>query len=102
MSKEPDAIKIIQTRRMILGNLNRLYDSPLQVRTLRNVMIGFDEHYDLSLLKKDLMYLKQKGYIEFVDEKIGGFASFIDKYVGLTAKGKEIAEQTANDPALEI
>jgi hypothetical protein len=100
--KEVEPIKIKQMRIFILGNLNRVYPTPLQVRTLFRVLTGFDELYDKSLLAKDLTYLKQKDYIECVDEQIGGAPNFEDKFVGLTAEGKEIADRTQTDPALEI
>jgi len=65
-------------------------------------MCGFDEHYDLSLLQKDVTYLKQKGYIMYVDDRLGGADKFEDKCIGLTAEGKEIADRTQTDNALEI
>lgn len=102
MSAESDAIKLKQVRILILNNLNRLYPTPLQIRTLFRVMCGFDENYDLSLLQKDVIYLRQKGYIYFIDEKLGGAESFDKKCVSLTAKGKEIADRTQTDDALEI
>jgi len=102
MGNEPEAAKIKQMRLFILSCLNRLYPTPLQIRSLYRVMCGFDENYDLSLLQKDVTYLKQKGYIEYVDEKIGGADSFQQKCVGLTAAGKEIADRTQTDNALEI
>lgn len=100
--REVEPTKIKQMRILILTNLNRMYPTPLQVQTLFKVLVGFDENYDKSLLAKDLAYLKQKDYIEYIDEQIGGAASFEFKFVGLTAEGKEIAERTQFDPALEI
>jgi hypothetical protein len=102
MAKDPEAVKIKVMRRFILTNLNRVYPTPLRVGALYNVVIAFDEHYDLELLKKDLTYLKQKEYVRFVDEAIGGAGRFDDKYISLTAEGKEIADRTQTDPALEI
>jgi len=102
MNKGPEAVKIMQMRLLILSNLNRLYPTPLQVRTLYRVLCGFDENYSLSLLQKDVTYLKQKGYIEYIDEIFGGADSFEGKCVGLTAEGKEIADRTQTDKALEI
>ncbi len=99
---EPEATKIKQMRLLILSNLNRLYPSPLQVRSLYRVICGFDENYDLSLLQKDLFYFKQKGYIEFIDDRLGGADSYEDKCLRLTAEGKEIADRVQTDPALEI
>ena len=102
MGTDPEAAKIKQMRLLILSNLNRLYPTPLQIRTLYRVMCGFDENYSISLFQKDITYLKQKGYLEYIDEKIGGAKSFQDKFVGLTAEGKEIADRTQTDSALEI
>lgn len=97
-----DPTKIKQTRTFLLENLNRMYPTPLQVRTLFKVLIGLDVNYTEELLAKDLNYCKQKGWIEYADEKIGGADKFINKFAGLTAKGKEMAEGTQSDPALEI
>ena len=102
MGTEPEAAKIKQMRLFILGNLNRLYPTPLQVRTLYRVMCSFDENYGILLLQKDITYLKQKKYVEYIDEKIGGADSFQQKCVSLTAEGKEIADRTQTDNALEI
>ena len=99
---DAEAVRIKQTRRLILSCLNRMYPTPLQVRTLYKVMIGFDENYDLELLKKDIYYLRQKDFMEYVDDKLGGAGRFEDKCVGLTAEGKEIADRTQTDEALEI
>jgi len=99
---EPKPVKIKQMRVFILFNLDRLYPSPLQVGSLYNVLVGFDEGYDIDLLAKDLAYLKEKGYVRYVDEAIGGADGFRNKYIKLTAEGKEIADRTQTDKALEI
>ena len=101
-NQEPDAVRMKQNRLMILSNLNRLYPTPIQIGTLFRVMIAFDETYSMSLLQKDVSYLKQKEYVEYIDEKIGGYDHFHKKFLGLTAEGKEIADHTATDDALEI
>ena len=102
MAKDPEAVKIMQMRKLILENLNRLYPTPVLVGTLYKVMCGFDEHYDFSLFQKDIVYLSQKSYIRFIDDVIGGSTSFRSKVIGLTAQGKEIADRTQRDSALEI
>ena len=102
MKKDPEAIKIMQMRRLVLSNLNRLYPTPLQIRTLYRVLCAFDENYSLSLLKKDITYLDQKNYLEYIDEQIGGSGPFEKKFVGLTAEGKEIADNIQSDSALEL
>jgi len=101
-NQEPDAVRLKQARLMILSNLNRLYPTPIQVQMLFRVMLAFDETYSMSLLEKDVCYLKQKEYVEYIDEKIGGYYHFHRKFLGLTAEGKEIADRTATDDALEI
>jgi len=102
MVDDPHVLRIKQTRCLLLSNLNRMYPTPVQVKRLQRVMVGFDEHYDQELLKKDLTYLRQKAYIYYVDERIGGADSFEGKFVSLTAEGKEIADRTQTDKALEI
>lgn len=102
MNRDIDAVKMKQARLLILENLNRLYPSPIQVCTLFRVMVAMDEHYSLSLMAKDVAYLRQKGYLEFIDEKLGGGTDFERKVLGLTAEGKEIADRTQTDKALEI
>jgi len=102
MNAEIDAARMKQLRLMILSNMNRMYPTPLQVRTLFRVMVSFDEGYSLSLMEKDVTYLRQKGYVQFIDETLGGGLSFERKVLGLTAAGKEIADKTQTDEALEI
>jgi hypothetical protein len=101
--QDPDAVRMKEIRVLILSNMNRLYPTALRVSTLFRVMIAFDETYTMSVLEKDLTYLRQKGYVEYIDERIGEFNNhFHRKFVGLTARGKEIADRTAKDDALEI
>ena len=95
-----ESILIKQQRRMLLNNLNLFYPTPVELRTLWRTVCE-DETYEKALYKKDIAYFKQKGYIEF---RGGPLASddFDKKVVLLTARGKEIAEKTMTDPALEI
>ncbi|MGD0077047.1 MAG: hypothetical protein ABSB91_00315 [Sedimentisphaerales bacterium] len=99
---DPEATIYKQILLFVLDCLNRVYPSPLQVRTLYRVVIGLFNNYSKSLMNKDIAFLKQKGYIEYVDSKIDSDPEFMDKCVGLTAKGKEIAMRIQTDPALEI
>jgi len=98
----PEAVKIKQIRKMILGNLNILYPTAMRLDSLFRTLIGIDPTYDDSLFAKDITYLQEKGYLEFVDDKIGGAGEFKKKVTKLTPEGKEIAERTQTDPALEI
>jgi len=103
MAKVPEAVKIKIQRNRILSVLDTMYPTPLQLGTLyESGCCYIDPAYSFELFTKDISYLKDKGYVEFIDEKIGGAGEFKKKVVGLTARGKEIAEQTQTDPALEI
>ena len=102
MGSKIEAIKIKQQRRQLLTNLDLFYPSPVQVGTLYRTVIYIDPTYESAIYRKDIYYLKDKGYIEFVDDQLGGAQDFESKVIKLTAKGKEIAERTQSDPALEI
>ena len=97
-----DAIKIKHIRKRLLMNLNILYPSPISVEALYRTVCHFDPTYDFSLYDKDITYFIDKGWLVFIDDKIGGFKDFRKKVIKLTAKGKEIAEGTGVDEALEI
>jgi hypothetical protein len=102
MTTPPDVVKIKLSRKRLLETLNIIYPTPLQTKTVFESISYVDSEYDFPLFKKDVAYLVQKGYLEFIDEKIGGLMAWEKKVIGLTAEGKEIAEHTQNDPALEI
>lgn len=97
-----EVLKIKIARQRILQYLNTMYPSSLQLSTIFRPLCYIDPVYELVLFKKDIFYLVEKGWLRFVDEKIGGIPEFLNKVVGLTADGKEIAERTQTDPALEI
>jgi len=97
-----DVIKIKQIRRQLLTHLNIVYPTAMQIESLYRSLCGVDPTYDFSLFEKDIAYFGDKDYIRYVDDSILGCTDFKDKFIVLTAEGKEIAERTATDPALEI
>ncbi len=99
-ARTPEAMRIIQMRKQILENLNRI--QVMRSVSLYRTVIGFDMDYNMDYFKRDINYLREKGYIESVDEKLGGNDKFEDKYFKLTPKGNEIALGIDSDPALEI
>ncbi len=101
MTRNVDIIKIKQQRGRLLTCLNLFHPTPVQLKTLYRTVCD-DPSYNRSLYEKDICYFGQKKYIEFIDERLGGSEDFDKKVVRLTAAGKEIAEGTATDPALEI
>ncbi len=100
MDSSPKKIK--QLRRIILQHLDMMYPTGMQLDSLYRTVIAADFTYGEDFFKKDIAYLKEKGYIGFLDDSIGGASSFFKKIAKLTANGKEIAEKTQTDPALEI
>jgi hypothetical protein len=102
MGIDPEVLKIKVTRKRILTFLNMMYPTPLQLITIFESVGYLDRNYDMSLFKKDINYMFAKDWLEFVDEKIGGGLPFEKRVILLTAEGKEIAERTQTDPALEI
>lgn len=97
-----DRAKIIVMRKRILENLNMMFPTGMQLDSLIRTVIPFDPTYSRQLFQKDISYLAGKKYIEYVDERIGGADSFFKKVATLTVKGKEIADGTITDEALEI
>ena len=99
-TSNPETIK--QARQLILRHLDIVYPSGLMMKYLYQTVCTVNRSYDYSLMAKDVMYLEGKGYVEFIT--IGGKQPNIDEHtvVKLTVKGKEIAEGTMDDPALEI
>jgi hypothetical protein len=100
--KSPDAIKIITIRKNILNKLDMVYPSGLSLKDIMQMNSIIDPFYDWDLFKKDIAYLKEKGYITFIDNDPNLMQLTEQKIVKLTATGKEIAEGTMIDEALEI
>ena len=72
-----------------------------EVDSLFRVILGVDPTYDMTLFIKDVTYLTEKKYIEFASSPINQ-QIFSKKIARLTPAGKEIADQTLTDKALEI
>ena len=100
--KSFDAIKIITVRTNILNKLDMVYPSGLSLKDIMQMNSIIAPLYDWDLFKKDIAYLKEKGYIAFIDNDPNLMQSTEQKIVKLTATGKEIAEGTMIDEALEI
>jgi len=97
-----ERISIIQDRKRLLEYMDIMYPAPVKTKLLFESCVYVNPDYEPACFRKDIHYLIDKGWIEFVDEKLGGFRDFREKVLHLTASGKEIAERTREDPALEI
>ncbi len=96
-----DIMMIKQMRGFLLTNLDMFYPHSVQLATLYRTVCG-DPNYNKVLFTKDISYFEDKGYIDFVDNQFGGMDEFMKKVCILTATGKEVAEGTVTDNALEI
>lgn len=104
MAKKEMLIK--QARNLMLRSLDKVYPSGLNAKSLYLVMCTVDEGYGFDLMKKDIAWLLEKGYLTLVN--FGGKAALADIHEGsmtvikLTAKGLDIAQNLTEDPALEL
>ncbi len=88
--------KIKMARNDLLAALNDAYPARVKKNIIYRTMIELDPHgYSHDLLNRDLAYLVDKGYVREIDV-------YGEKLYILTAKGKEIADDLIDDPALEI
>jgi hypothetical protein len=103
MSSSMESFLIKQARRIILESLNIVYPCAMMVRSLKFAVLSVNPVYDDDLIAKDITYLQDKKYV-VITERIGlsPLLPFEKRMVKLTAAGKEIAERTMSDPALEI
>ncbi|HOQ06037.1 MAG TPA: hypothetical protein PKY88_12585 [Anaerohalosphaeraceae bacterium] len=97
---------IRQARNLMLRSLDRVYPSGLSVKLLEQVMCTVDANYGIDLMRKDIAYLLEKGYIEIVSLDGEGTLADVRKnsmaVIKLTAVGLEIAQNLKRDPALEV
>jgi len=90
---------IKQTRREILAALNLMYHiGPFSFDGICHSLLHL-ELPDDECVKRDLVYLVDKGFIEWVNP--GSYMPWPRRMYKLTAKGNEIANRIAIDPALE-
>jgi hypothetical protein len=101
MSKYVDAIKIKQDRGQVLINLNLFYPDKVFLKTLWRTVLN-NPNYSLSLFQRDICYLQQKGYIQLSRNPLRPEGEWEDQLCILTAEGKEVAEGTRTDPAIEL
>ena len=96
-------IKMIinEARRAILIRLNIIDPDPTTCRKLYDTLQITNAAYDKTYFRKDIYYFHKKGWLEFVDDKIGGSDNFDTKVIAFTDKGKEVAEDYDIESTLE-
>jgi len=94
-----EGIRIQEHRKRLLTNLNLFYPTPVKVSTVWRTVCD-DPTYERALYDKDIHYFCQKQWVEMRADKLGVARTMDDRLILLTARGKEIAEQTMTDEAL--
>lgn len=104
MANGRNARQIKRLRNEILVSLKILYPCALQAdRIMRSLVVLFPT-LEFDQLKRDLHYLRQKGYIERVsieDAADDDLVPWRRRWFRLTSSGIELADHCINDPALE-
>jgi hypothetical protein len=93
------AMMIKKCRCDLLSALNAMYGlGPFDFVSLCSALTHL-ELPDDSCVKQDLKYLIDKGYVRWTNEK--PMQPWKERLYELTARGKEIVDKIAKDPALE-
>jgi hypothetical protein len=96
------AEQIRTVRRILMQCLNQSYPAKQFVKTLFNKAIYIEPTYDKGLFVKDIFYLQDKGYLRITENILMHGCELFEKFIVLSADGKEVADQTMVDEALEI
>jgi hypothetical protein len=101
-NQSAESVAIRTARRILMQSLNSSFPAKTYVKTLWGNAIYIEPTYDKEMFVKDIFYLQKKGYLELTENVLTQGSKLFDKFILLTAEGKEIAEQTMSDPALEL
>ena len=99
-SAESKAIRTI--RHILMQCLNQSYPAKQYVRTLFENAIYIEPTYEKANFIKDIFYFQDKGYVKITENVLTKGSKLFDRFIVLTAPGKEIAEKTMTDDAMEI
>lgn len=91
-----------QARNLTMRHLELVYPSGLTAKYLFQTVCAVDSNYDFNLMRKDVAYLREKGYVTLIGGQLCDVRPGSLCVVKLTAAGLEIAQDVINDPALEI
>ena len=95
------AAMIKATRREILNVLNIMYGiGPFGFPSICQALLHL-QLPDERCVQRDLTYLADKKYVEWVNPGKRGFVPWKDRFFRLTATGNEMANAISSDPALE-
>jgi hypothetical protein len=101
-NESAESVAIRTQRRILMQRLNAAFPARMFVKTLWQHAVYVEPTYEKSMFVKDVFYLQKKGYIEIHTNCLNEGCDLLDRFIMLTAEGKEIAEQTMTDPAMKI
>jgi hypothetical protein len=99
-SQQAEQIRTV--RRILMQCLNRSYPAKQFVKTLFNKAIYIEPTYEKAAFVKDIFYLQDKGYLRISENVLTVGSDLMDRFVVLMADGKEIADKTMIDEAMEL
>ena len=86
MSKSREAQGIVRSRQFVLNGLNLIYPSGMYLDQLFRTVLASDPVYQWGQFEKDVTYLVEKGYLEYVMDDFQ--TPFKRKVAKLTAAGR--------------
>lgn len=101
------ATEIKRVRNEALVALRVVYPAGLRAESLMRSLLILFPGLEFEQFKRDLHYLMQKGYVEWVaagedsEGRERTLTPWRKRWFRLTASGLELAEHCTNDPALE-
>jgi len=105
MNGESCAHQIKRMRSEILVVLKMLYPAALQGDQILRALLAVFPQLEWDLLKKDLAYLCEKGYVQRIvadTEGDGRATAWRRRWFRLTSSGVEVADHCVEDKALEV
>jgi len=101
-NESAESLAIRTQRRILMQSLNSSFPAKTFIKSLFRNAIYVEPTYEKSMFIKDVFYLEKKGYVEISENCLTEGGPLFDRFILLTASGKEIAEQTMIDPAMKI
>lgn len=98
------ASQIKRDRRGIIATLAMIYPGAMPGEELFRIILDRNPAYERTLMVKDCYYLRERGYLEFLDSRgrVAERMSVADCLFRLTAAGTDVGNEIARDPMLEI
>jgi len=103
--KNGAARQIKRVRNEVLVALKMLYPAALQGDQILRTLLAVFPQLEWDVLKKDLAYLCEKGYVHRIIAEIEAeprLTSWRKRWFRLTSSGVEIADHCVEDKALEV